>query len=243
MTSIYALADPTTRQVRYVGKTKVSVEARLRGHITDSARHQYLPRFKWINGLLLHGLRPEICELENVGGDDWREAERFWIAYLRFLGCDLLNATAGGDGIDGFRHAEETKARQSGAAVRRYMRAGEREKTGESVRLAYISDEKRARLGAAIRKALARPESIARRSAIAKAFCARPEVRAARSAALTGRVFSEAHKAKISAAMRGKKRSPEAVEKTASAHRGMRRSAETRAKIACGARRRYGAAE
>jgi len=45
------------------------------------------------------GIRPEIFTIETV--DDWREGERFWIAYYRSIGCRLVNTTFGGDGLSG----------------------------------------------------------------------------------------------------------------------------------------------
>lgn len=51
----------------------------------------------WIRSLLAVGVEPEIFLIEQT--DNWREAERFWIAYLRWLGCDLTNISAGGEGV------------------------------------------------------------------------------------------------------------------------------------------------
>ncbi len=96
---IYGLIDPLTAMLRYVGKTK-NTKARMATHLRlarkdVSKTHLYC----WIAGLLTKNARPELEVIERVAkNEDANEAERFWIEYYKFLGCDLTNATAGGDG-------------------------------------------------------------------------------------------------------------------------------------------------
>lgn len=150
---IYGLADPVTGALRYVGKTKGSLRKRLLAHINDVFRGRtYIPRHKWIASLTVLGLVPEIFAIEEVSDDGWRETEQFWIAYYRSIGCDLLNATAGGDGIAEHQHSELTRSLQSQAAKRRYEHAEEHKKTSASVRRAYENPEVRAKLSAAWHK-------------------------------------------------------------------------------------------
>jgi hypothetical protein len=53
--------------------------------------------------------------LEDLPGDvDWRVSERWWIAWMRELGCDLTNTTDGGEG--GYIlavHTPEAQAKRS----------------------------------------------------------------------------------------------------------------------------------
>lgn len=52
-----------------------------------------------------------IEELKNVTEEQWAEAERFWISYLRFLGCPLTNLDSGGEG--GKTWSEDSRKRAS----------------------------------------------------------------------------------------------------------------------------------
>lgn len=56
-TYVYHLVDPTTRTVRYVGKT-ATPRSRLRGHIADAAKRQNTAKKRWIHNLAAKGLVP-----------------------------------------------------------------------------------------------------------------------------------------------------------------------------------------
>lgn len=231
-TTIYGLIDPKTGQLRYVGKTVSLLKRRLAEHISDVRRGRvWIPRHKWILSLLQDGLCPEIIEIETLPTEGWREAEMFWIECLRSQGCDLLNATAGGDGLTSYRHREDTKQKQSEAAKRRYQRPGEREKSGEAVRRAYEDENAYARLLAAA-KVRQTPEVREIISRASRAFHAsHPEAANRLGNSVRGRPLSDERKASLSASRKGVPRDPAAVEKTASWHRGRKRSEEIRAKM------------
>lgn len=109
-THIYALSDPETGEVFYVGKTHISLADRLSCFIRDTARKD---KQKWVEDLAKRGLKPAIESIETFDAkvDDWEERERFWIAYFRFLGFRLCNLSRGGkSGTLGVKHAEEWKA-------------------------------------------------------------------------------------------------------------------------------------
>lgn len=130
-TSIYGLADPTTGQLRYVGKT-TKPRRRLDEHIADARRGVNRPSSHWIRSLLKKGQRPEIFEIEECGaGTDWEEAEQFWIAYFRSIGCRLLNLSiGGGSGSLGWRATAEQRARRSLATRGRIVSADTRRRIG-----------------------------------------------------------------------------------------------------------------
>lgn len=113
---IYTLSHPETNEVRYVGKTIKSLNARLRRHISDSEREDNY-RTKWIRSLIKRGLKPKIEILECCLEENWQECEKYWIMMLRFLGVRLINATDGGDGMSGHLHNEETKAKISRSRI------------------------------------------------------------------------------------------------------------------------------
>lgn len=96
-TTIYAVLDPRTQQARYVGKTVAPLATRARCHLRARDRSH---RSAWFRSLAAAGVIPDFFTLEVVGPlGDWREAERFWIAYFRFLGAALVNQCQGGEGL------------------------------------------------------------------------------------------------------------------------------------------------
>ena len=94
---VYGLCDPITDELRYIGKSSNGL-SRPKRHITLIEKPR-THKQRWINGLLRAGVAPEIVVLEVLANaselDEW---ERWWIAYWRFIGGRLTNATDGGDG-------------------------------------------------------------------------------------------------------------------------------------------------
>ena len=119
--AIYALLDPDTGAVRYIGQSKRRY-ARFKDHLNDRSQTH---RSHWIRSLLARGLLPLFATLEWIpDGVRWAESERAWIAAARSAGCDLVNGTDGGDGVPGLsgdslrrlraawigrKHSDETK--------------------------------------------------------------------------------------------------------------------------------------
>src|ERR1700753_3270619 len=92
---IYALRDPETNEIRYIGKANNS-QARLKSHLRD-ARTRRTPVYSWINSLLRRGLSPDMIVLETCGPDVWKEREIALIAQYRAASSRLLNVADGGD--------------------------------------------------------------------------------------------------------------------------------------------------
>lgn len=109
---IYALLDPRTEAVRYVGWSFDS-KRRLKGHLRDKSKTH---KACWIRSLLALGLEPKMTILE-TGTGNWASQERWWIAKSRFYGADLTNATDGGDGVSGMIWSDEAKQRASIAHI------------------------------------------------------------------------------------------------------------------------------
>lgn len=96
---IYALLDPSTNEIRYIGKTN-NPEHRMGQHLWDSKTHRkHCHNHRWINALMESGITPEMKIIEECG-DNWQDRERFWIKYYRDIGVKLTNVTDGGEGID-----------------------------------------------------------------------------------------------------------------------------------------------
>jgi len=96
MIYIYALVDPFTDQIRYIGKS-IRPRERLVNHCNDKSKTW---RTNWIQSVLARGARPKLCILEELDeGTDWQQSERAWIARGREQGWPLTNCTDGGDGL------------------------------------------------------------------------------------------------------------------------------------------------
>lgn len=148
---IYALSDPISGEVRYVGKS-FDPEGRLDGHIKDCRRgNTYSAR--WIRSLINRGLTPNLNILEKVPGlDSWEAREIFWIATLRKAGCRLTNLTDGGEGLKkGFKNRPEVLYRWVEAArIRKPMTPEHRANIAaskiEKLRPEYMKDAIRRKL-------------------------------------------------------------------------------------------------
>lgn len=113
VTTIYALVDPNTNQVRYVGKTtNRNPHYRLTQHLNWRLSPTN-PKSQWIKNLEMQGKRPGFMILEQTTDEDWETIERKWIHYYRDRESPLLNVLDGGQ-----KWTEEYRARK-----RRYNRA------------------------------------------------------------------------------------------------------------------------
>lgn len=114
---IYALRDPQSNEIRYVGKTVRTAHRRLRRHLAESYLQQSSThKNRWLRSLLKLGLEPIIEILQECSSlSELAEAERDHIARLRCAGVRLTNATDGGDGVGGWHHslASREKIRQA----------------------------------------------------------------------------------------------------------------------------------
>lgn len=123
-TYIYGLVDPSTHQLRYVGKSVLSPARRLSVHKWRAVREgKKRHSMAWIASLLAAGCEPEAFTIEVVPeNEDWVEREQFWIAYFRSLGCNLCNHTIGGEGQTGYKQPAEMveKRVKRGADHHRY---------------------------------------------------------------------------------------------------------------------------
>ena len=205
---IYALIDPRTLLIRYIGLTKRGLE-RVRDH--RKVRREVTHRSRWIDELRNLGLEYQFAVLQVVEDvDRLPAAEQWWIAYGKACGWPLTNATDGGEGT--LNPSPETKAKMRDR-LRELMsnpemnqRRSERSRAARGTpesraksRAATLaqSDESKAKRSAALKGRKRPPEVVAK---IVAARMRTPEIRA-----LIG--------AKISAAKMGHSVSPETREK------------------------------
>ena len=98
MFQIYWLSDPRTSEMRYVGKTKSKLINRHGSHCKPKDKNKSHCA-NWVRTLLKDNLLPQIHSLQTFNArEDMDEAEKYWIAHFRSLGCRLTNMTHGGDG-------------------------------------------------------------------------------------------------------------------------------------------------
>lgn len=98
-TIIYALCDPDTKEIRYIGQT-TNLKARLLAHMTEAyAERRNSPKVKWIRELLAQGKKPTIIALHEISIPEANEAEHKAIKNARANGAKLLNSTSTTVGI------------------------------------------------------------------------------------------------------------------------------------------------
>ena len=109
MRTIYALLDPVSKEIRYVGCTILKLPKRLSLHVADAKKGRTAPVWGWIRTL---AARPLVLALEQTQDEN---AECRWIAELREAGFRLLNVAAGGPGSPGVAPSAESCEKMSRA--------------------------------------------------------------------------------------------------------------------------------
>jgi len=99
---IYALKDPDTNEIRYIGRSK-DIASRYQGHIAG-CKTSVLPSGVWVANLLQNGKKPALEILEEHCNPI--EVEEQWISWGKKQGLDLLNISCGGyKELEAFRSA------------------------------------------------------------------------------------------------------------------------------------------
>ena len=213
---IYALKDPRTDSIRYVGWA-FDVKRRFQAHLLR-AKLDRTHKDCWLRKLAGEGITPSLEVLETGAGDGWALAERAWIFKLRAIGHDLTNTSDGGSGgFSGGVHSLEA-----------------REKIAAASRGRMMSAETLAKLVASLKASSTRAAHMAKLAEHNRGKPRSAETRAKVSAGNKGKKLSAETVAKIVAARRLQKLSPEHIAALAAG----RDNPETRAKIAAGNRGR-----
>ena len=107
---IYTLQNPVTGEIRYIGRTKRCLRARLNSHISAS---KYCKDHKanWIKYLIKNNLRPEIYLLDIVEEELEDYWEKFYISLFKTWNFNLNNSTLGTESYG--RHSAETRLKIS----------------------------------------------------------------------------------------------------------------------------------
>lgn len=125
---IYALRDPVTHQMRYVGKT-TNLKRRWHDHVHLRATdHSY--RANWLRSLLAAGKRPKMMLLDTLSDhDDWELREQRWVRTLRAYDQPITNLAIGGEGNHrGSRLSPETIEKLRRSLIGHLVSQGTRQK-------------------------------------------------------------------------------------------------------------------
>ena len=127
---VYALIDPQTKAVRYVGKTCSGID-RITLHFKKRELEAKTYKANWIRSLLACGFIFEKGDAGRIvsilevfdGPEGLNDAEIWWIKKLRSQGVKLTNLTDGGDGVRaGYVHTPEAKERMSFAQKKSHLK-------------------------------------------------------------------------------------------------------------------------
>lgn len=231
---IYGLLDPITNQIRYVGKSK-NIKARMKDHLFDK-RPKNAHKVNWVSKLQNMNLNPECIILDVTSEKDWIYCEIWWIEYFKFLGCNLLNISKGGDdnsksGINhamyGKKHTNETRNKMSLAHTKRPKLT---EETRRKLVLARskqkpISEETKLKISNSLKGKIKAPLS--------------EETRIKMSESAKGRIFSQEHIKNMSDSQKGKVINSETRLKISESNKGLKRSEETRNRMSESAKKRH----
>lgn len=141
-TFIYALCEPGTRTVRYIGKAD-NVTRRFKKHLKSSIDNDnHLGA--WLRMLRSRGEIPNLVVLSEVLFETWKEEEIRYISAAKMLGMDLTNAVAGGGGC--LSPSPETIRRMSESHIGKSLPAEQRAKISAALIGHSVSLETRAKI-------------------------------------------------------------------------------------------------
>jgi len=89
--TIYAIEDPLTHEIKYIGITSVSLKRRLQQHLRGKDHNP--DKDQWIQSLLSQGLTPLILPLQVITGtrSQAEQCENYWVYTYIHNGHDVLN--------------------------------------------------------------------------------------------------------------------------------------------------------
>lgn len=161
MVLIYTLKDPITYEVKYVGKTAHKIEKRYAQHKHNWKRTtgKLNKLNSWIKSLAKKDLYPIIEIIDEVDDLKWIEAEQGYIKLFKSFGCNLKNATIGGEGACGYKMKESSKIKRKETLKNSKLWAEKHKKHSEIMKekhknslhnfgYSHLSDDKRKKIGA-----------------------------------------------------------------------------------------------
>lgn len=219
---VYALVEPATMEIRYIGKTVRGVQRILEHTQGATMAREQTWKARWIRDLLRRGLTPIVQVLSCcVREEDLDACEIAWIAFGRAERWPLTNLTDGGEGA--LHPSKETIEKRRMSMMGHPTTAETRAKIGAANKIAHQSPETKARMRIVI--------------AASKTPAAIEKLRAS----LTGKHPSNETRAKLSAWQSNRPpRSFESRQKISVSNKGRSVTPETRAKLSASLRGRVG---
>lgn len=112
---IYALCDPDTNKVRYIGKSTIGASLRFNKHLAPSSLESKTHKNNWIKSLLEVGKVPNVEVLEIIPEDVFthdilNQAEDFYIHLFKSNGYNLTNSQDGGKGSPNRKMSQYTRS-------------------------------------------------------------------------------------------------------------------------------------
>ena len=87
--TIYGLIDPLTKEIRYIGQTRLPLQDRLNAHLNPQRGRASSPREHWIESLKRKNEIPQIFAIEIANYLEADKIERLWIAHYKRHGANL----------------------------------------------------------------------------------------------------------------------------------------------------------
>ncbi len=205
---IYALLDPDTFEVRYVGQTIQKLQQRMYLHYSQSRRQRRTHTNCWIASLETRGLRPVITELSRVPHDEADAEEIRFISHFKDLGYNLTNHHEGGQ-------VNRIVSKQTGRKIA-IAKTGKKMPEGFGGRISLLLTGRPKPEGFAQKLSVANkgkkktPEQIEKHAAALRGVKQKPETIEKRASKLRGRPSP----------IKGRKQSPESIEKRSEVLRG-----------------------
>lgn len=110
MYTIYALVDPRTRQIRYIGQTSRHPTVRSEDHWSNEDEHNKRKR-DWIQELKLLNAKPSVVALQYVNSaNEANKSERYWITLGLRYNWPLVNGTTPASYNDAQKRAKKKAA-------------------------------------------------------------------------------------------------------------------------------------
>jgi predicted GIY-YIG superfamily endonuclease len=138
---IYGLIDPNTHELRYIGYTSNQIRRYNRHHCASDLKSKTYKN-NWIKSLLAKDQKAEMYIIEKYEtAEKLPQAEIGLIEYYKSIGCNLTNATKGGDG--GYHQmSEETKIKIGLASKGRKYSDEHKKKLSLSMKGHFMSEER-----------------------------------------------------------------------------------------------------
>lgn len=106
---IYALKDPNTKEIRYIGKTTKDPKKRFYAHCYPSPKTNQRHVYHWVMKLREGYQKPELLIIAHANTyEELNQLEKSCIAFARSIDLPLTNISSGGDGSVGFKRSAQT---------------------------------------------------------------------------------------------------------------------------------------